>query len=308
MVAFYQATNAEAERRAKEYAKRENALAVSGMQITAENVTIGAAFSDDMHDVKSALPALSTVLQAAANKAKTKDSPQPLAGTGPAKIRTLALFSHGSSNWCGVGSDITRGNAAAMIKKIAPALTKDVNVLLYACNVGRSPSEKESWFKGTMEGGSEESLSAKVRDALVEEGLTESTVWGHTTTGHNTRNWALRVFRGSTGKGSVGEAFAGEFVFGTVERVIAFNQLMFEITDKGYALPPDKKDKLETRAMQRINRLMYDCYREANQKLQYKSTHLAEMAPDYPLEVADIIQEYWDKTYWALGGQSWQTN
>jgi hypothetical protein len=302
-VAFYDKNEPEAVNRSKDWAARENAIASKSKTITAKNLVFGKAFPDSF-DIKTTLPALGKVLASASTRAGKPKGIQPLPGTGPSRIRLLATFSHGAPGWLGIGSGITKRKVASLVKSIAPNLTQDVNVILYACSSARAPSEKEDWFKGTMKPGGAKSLGGLIRDALLKEGAKQASVWGHQTVGHMTRNFALRVFYASHGSGAAGESYAGEFVFGVIEEVIALNEVIEEITTKkGYNIEQAQMPALQAEVYKRLSgnglgSLFYKCYSEANRKVKYRGVNLAEMAPVDPVGVSGVIENYWKKTYW----------
>ncbi|WP_329280405.1 eCIS core domain-containing protein [Streptomyces sp. NBC_01451] len=293
----------EARNAAQRWAVREQALAVGGKAATAANTVFGQAMSDDDHPLAATLTALGTLLGRAVRKATAGPNPDPGpgarldAGAPPgaataATVRTLAVFAHGTSNWCGLGR-ISSSTAASVIKSIAPALAPDVTVVLYSCNAGREPDAGEDWVKGTMRSGGKSSLAATVRDALVTEGRTGS-VWGHTTTGHVTRNFALREFTTASGKGSEGGSYVMGHVFTDVDRTTLTTELLdavrtegYEVTAKGLANVGD-----------RVEHEMYRCYAEANQNLTIGDGTPAESAPVHPDEVGGRIRDYWTVTYW----------
>jgi len=299
-VAFYDRHEPVAVRRAKEWATRERAISTKRKPISAKNLVFGKAFPDS-YDIKTTLPALGKVLTAASAKAGKPGGVQPLPGTGPSRIRVLAIFSHGTTGWLGIGKGITSRKAKPLIKSIAPALTTDVNVVLYACSAARSPSKREDWHKGTFKPGGAKSLAGVIRDALLKEGMKQAKVWGHTTVGHMTRNFALRIFYAAHGKNQPGEAYAGTCL-GTLEEVLALFDLEDEIANKGYAIPPKIAVAFRREAYRRlsggVHSLFYKCYAEANKKLKYRGANLAEMAPVDPQGVADVIENYWKNTFW----------
>jgi hypothetical protein len=299
-VAFYDRHEPVAVRRAKEWATRERAISAKSKPISAKNLDFGKAFPDS-YDIKTTLPALGKVLTTASAKAGKPGSIQPLPGTGPSRIRVLAIFSHGTTSWLGIGKSITSRKAKPLIKSIAPALTTDVNVVLYSCSAARSPSKRENWYKGTFKPGGAKSLAGVIRDALLKEGMKHATVWGHTTGGHMTRNFALRIFYAAYGKNQPGEAYAGKFI-GTFDEVFALRDLEEEITNKGYSIPTKITVAFQREAYKRfsggLNSLFYKCYAEANRKLKYKGVNLAEMAPVHTLGVAKVIENYWKNTFW----------
>ena len=293
-VAFYEKENTEAKRQAIEWAANENAIGIEkGGKVTADSLTFGKAFSDDL-DMKTTLGELGNVLKSALAKAGGG------ADDDPAKIRVLAIFSHGAPDWLGIGKggkDMGPNSAKALIKSTASSLTSDVNIILYACGTGQNPDDDDGWVKGTMKGGGASGLAGKIRDELAEQGLDQGSVWAHTTTGHPTRNFALREFKASEGKGAAGLAFAGETVFGGVERAQSAAGIMAEVISQGFIL-----DKQWTRFWdllhKQLEKVMYACYAKANDTLLFNGRNLAEMAPLHPLEVANLIQDFWNDTYW----------
>lgn len=291
-IAFYQESNDEAKRRAVDWAAREQALGLKNSIMTASNLVFGKAISDT-RDLGPTLTGISGVLKAAT--ATPPSGTTPVRGMGPEKVRALALFSHGTSNWCGLGP-ITTGNAAAMAKAMAPALAINVNVLLLACNTGRGQSENEEWVKGTMEGGGADSLAAVMRDALLAEGIQESTVWGHTTTGHVSQNFALREFFGASGKGAAGVSYVSYFIFPGTTRDAAVADLQTAVTAKGYAV--DDPKKFAARANAALTNVMYFCYADAHAKFDVGGAKLGEAAPMHPNEVAEVVKKHWSDTYW----------
>jgi hypothetical protein len=298
-VAFFQSGNDEAERRAAEWATRENALGVKGNTLKADKLEFGRAFGDDKFDVKTTLPKLAPLLTAAVSKARPAGATVPPAGSGPDRVRTLGLFAHGITSWCGVGSSgLTVSNAKALVTAIEPTITRDVRVLLYACSNARGQSETESWTAGTMKGGGADSLAGVLRDELVEAGVNKGSVWGHTTVGHVTDNFALRVFYGADGKGSAGVAFAGERVFGAADRSNALNDLKNDLGAQGYDPVELATAKFEAAARARIESAMYSAYADANAKLTYNGGKLAMMAPMYPAAVEALIHTHWRDVFW----------
>jgi hypothetical protein len=196
-----------------------------------------------------------------------------------------------------------------VIKRIAPVLTVDVQIIIYGCEAARGQKErKDNWLVNTMEPGGEDSLAAKIRDALVDEGKLMSSVWSHTEVGHTTRNPSLRFFYAGDGKGTKGHSYAGEFVFGTVERIIALAELEDTIKALGYSISEDEQENFRKFAYKELRKLIYDAYIKAVIKfvknvkvtnLTYRGANLPEMAPLYPLEVADIFRKYWSEVYWS---------
>jgi Domain of unknown function (DUF4157) len=286
--------NEEAEKAAKKWAGRENALAIKGKGApTAAKVVFGDAMNEDDHPLTATIQALGKVLASAVAKAPPDPAGPLPPGMGPATVRTLAVFAHGTSNWCGLGA-ITSSAAAGVIKAIAPNLAPTVTVVLYSCNAGRNPDDSEEWVKGTMQPGGAKSLAAATRDALIAEGKSGS-VWGHTTTGHVTENFALREFDTTGGKGSAGASFVGRYVFSAADRLTLATELLNGVTAAGYEVTSAKSSG-DADALAEAE--MYRGYAEANAKLTYAGGKLAESAPVHPVDVGKAIKTYWDATYW----------
>lgn len=296
-VAFYDSGMDEGKRRGEEWAKQQNAIGLKGTKITADQIVFGKAIPDTLK-VSPTLTALGKVLAAAVAKVPTPTGATPAKGIGPAKVAILGIFSHGTSDWCGIGGGLTSGNAAAVVKAIAPVVTPNLKVLLYSCSGARGPDEEEAWVKGTLQGGGAGSVASKVRDALVEEGISEGEVWGHTTVGHVTENFALRFFTAASGKGQEGFAYAGFYIWGIFERVNFLFQLQRLVEDKSYIVDDKASKSFFSKASNETNTLMYKCYAKANKELTYDGKNLATMAPLYPREVAKLIKDYWEQNYW----------
>ena len=229
-------SDAEQTRRGIEWAKREDAIGFKAKKIDAAELIFGKAFADS-GNIVSQLTNLGAALKTALNRVKAPRNITPLAGTGPNLIRTLALFTHGTTNWIGIGGGITTTNAATIIKKIAPLLTVDVKIIIYGCSAALGQKESaNNWVVNSMEPGGEDSLAAKIRDGLVDAGKVISSVWSHTEVGHTTRNPSLRFFNAGYGKGAKGGSYAGEFVFGTVERITALREIEEAISSLGFAI------------------------------------------------------------------------
>jgi hypothetical protein len=282
----------EARNAAQKWAGRENALGVKGPDVRAKNAVFGAAMSDQDHPLVVTIQAIGRMLAAAVAKAPAQPMGPLQPGTGPATIRTLAIFAHGTSNWCGLGA-ITSARAASIIKSIAPALAANVDVILYSCNAGREPDASEDWVKGTMRPGGKTSLAAVTRDALVAEGKSGS-VWGHTTTGHTSENFALREFRTASGVGSEGESFVARHVFSESDRLTTTGELLDAVRALGYEVSPRGAVKADAA----VEIEMYRCYAQANARLTFGGGKLAESAPVHPAEVGKQIKDYWTGTYW----------
>ena len=298
-MAFYQADNAEAERMAKHWAGREKALGVRGSKVRIDKLEFGRALADDTFEPRFMLPQIGPLLTAAVAKARPAGAPLPEPGMGPDRVRVLALFAHGMTDWCGIGEGgFDPHEVRKLARAIEPTVTRDVNVLLYACNNARGQSEDEEWRTGTMQGGGADSLAGQLRDHLVDLGAERTTVWGHTTTGHPTGNSALRVFSGADGAGTAGVAYAGERVFTAAHRADAVADLKSHLAAQGF----DPADLATPRAEKTLQALvetaLYDAYRNANTKLRFDGEKLAMMAPMHPEAVADVIRAHWRDTFW----------
>ena len=178
-VAVYDPETSEFTRRARDWAKREEAIGPVDRKIEAGTLHIGIAIFDS-RGLVATITELGNALNVAVGNGDAADY-------APFLVRTLALFSHGWGATLAIGRGLTSRNAADVIKRIAPVLTKDVTIVLYGCSVCAEARET-SWVTTTMEPGGSNSLCGKIRDALIDEGKTKATVWGHTQTGHTTRN------------------------------------------------------------------------------------------------------------------------
>ncbi|MFC5146056.1 DUF4157 domain-containing protein [Streptomyces aureoversilis] len=274
---------------AEKWSKREKALAVKGKKVAASTIVFGEAMSDKDHPLKETVQAIGALLKAAV--AKVPPDPAVPPGIGPATVRTLAVFAHGSTEWCGLGA-INTIQAASIIKAIAPALAPNITVVFFSCNAGRASEEKEDWVKGSMTPGGKGSLASVTRDALIAEGKGGS-VWGHTTTGHVSENPAWREFDASSGRGVPGASFITRYAFTGPDKVAATNELLDGITAQGYEVGSGGT----AAAGAVVESTMYYCYAEANVKLSYEGSKLAEAAPTHSVEVGAKVREYWT-TYW----------
>jgi Domain of unknown function (DUF4157) len=296
-VAFYDSNLAEAERRAQDWATDQNSVGIKGAKVQADKLVFGKAIPDT-HEIKTTLPALAGVLAAAVAKVPSAGKSGSAKGN-PSKIRLLAIFSHGTPTWCGIGGGLTDTNAAATIKAIAPVVSPDLKVLLYSCSGALGPTEEETWIKGTLQGGGQGSVASRIRDAMVEEGIAQGEVWGHTTVGHVSENFALRYFTASSGKGEEGLAYAGNRVWGMSERINFLVQLQKIAENKGYVIDNKNSKKFFAEAAKATNLLMYACYAKANKTETYNGRNLAIAAPMNPAEVAAVIQKLWLSSYWT---------
>jgi hypothetical protein len=310
-VGLYDATDAELTRRAVEWAAREEAMGLNAKKIAAAELKVGKAIADSGNIIKQ-LTGLGTALKAAVDAVPVPQGTSLVQGTGPHLIRTLALFTHGTNDWLGIGGDITTRSVATIIKGIAPVLSIDVKVVIYGCSAARGQKEASDWVVTTMEPGGADSLAAKIRDALVNEGKYWSSVWGHTEVGHTTRNPSLRIFYAVGGAGATGVSYASGFVFKADDKKLALAELEDTIKALGYTISDSKQESFKEAAYRGLRKLMYLACIKANIKkvtkggktfkvnnLTYKGVNLSEMAPLYPVEVADLIKKYWSDVYWT---------
>lgn len=300
----------EQKRRAVEWAERQGAIGPRARKIAAGDLIFGKPVADS-GDLATQIMQIGTVLKAAVNAVPKPPHITPLPHTGPALIRTLALFTHGTTSWISIGGGITSKGVGRVIQRIAPFLTDDIEIILYGCSSTRGTKEPSDWVTTTMTSGGEDSLAAKIRDALVDAGKSRATVWGHTEVGHTTRNPSLRYFSASRGKGTRGNSYVGEFVFGSVDDVIALNELEATMRELGFAMDSALQTRFRTAALRKLRRLRYLCYVSANIKyrtvagrrikvnnLTFRGGNLSEVAPLYPLDVANIVRQYWSSTCW----------
>jgi hypothetical protein len=286
----------EAKNAATKWATRESALGLKGNGVTAANVEFGSALPDEEHPLTATIQALGPVLNKAVAKARPAGADQSLPGTGPTTVKTLVVFAHGTSGWCGLG-EITSTHAASVIKSIAPELASNVTVVLYSCNAGREPDASEDWVKGTMQGGGPGSLAAKTRDALVAEGKGGGSVWGHTTTGHVSENFALREFSAIDGSGAQGSSFVATYVFSGADRAVIEYDLLDGISGLGFH--PTNESAGKPIIKEAVTMAMYGCYAAANATLTFRDgAKLAEAAPVHPVEVGKQIKDFWTTAYW----------
>lgn len=134
-----------------------------------------------------------------------------------AKVKTLALFSHGVGQGMGMNANnrfagggltsrdrgIYPSNIEALVRGLRGAVTADVGVQLFACLTGTESTRSayEEWTghaEGDRAGGG--SFAAQ----LAEELGPEASVFAHTTAGHTTENFAARGFGAVAGGGAGG--------------------------------------------------------------------------------------------------------
>lgn len=291
---FYDKDEPEAKRRADDFAARESAVGFSGDKPTAHSIKIGKAISG-VFDIDKTVMAITDVAAAALKRVPAPANLPAASADAPAKVRTIAVFAHGTSGWCSLG--VTTGNAGKIFKAVAPRLSTGlaVNIILYTCSSARGSDEEENWQAGTLDPGGKGSLAEKVRDTLADEKIDNASVWGHTTVGHPTRNFALRVFETKDGKGSQGQSFASTYVFDDTLRNAAIDDMVKEVSDDGYTV--DGTDKtVRTRAAAVLQDFIYAGYAAANANLE--GVNPAEDAPVYRYMTASRIEKYWKEDYW----------
>lgn len=279
-MAFYDALEDETKRRAKDWAKNFNALGISKGGDIKQDQAIS-----DKNNVADTIADVNDKL-----KDECGDDTVP-------KLKNLAIFAHGTTDWCGIGNaGITGSNAKALVKKIAPYLSNDINVILYACSVARGTSEKENWKKGTLDSGGKDALAGKFSDILHENDVKNAKVWGHTTVGHTSRNFALRYFS-SNAKNAPGVSYVSEHVFTPYEVYLIKEEVIQHLESEGYETDV-VTDNYPDWFFENLRDYFYSAYAKAMGEKDYNGIHLAEAAPVYPWEVAKVINEYWDTEYW----------
>lgn len=295
-LAFYDEYEPEAQKRAADFAVRERTLGFTGKKLTAGSVKVGVPIAG-VFGVKEIATKMSAIVAAALARVPAAANLPPESAAAPGKIKTLAVFAHGTPEWCSLG--ITTSNAKALFKAIAAKLANNVTVILYTCNSARGADETESWEKGTMDAGGKGSLGELVRDTLADEKVGAATVWGHTTTGHTSRNSALRSFDARDGKGSAGQSFLSEYVFTAAEYAAASSDIVAGMAARGWtADPADAKfGAAAAAALREQYRAAYVLFNKA------EKGRIAEDAPVYPYMTAARIKAYWKDVYWPAEGQ-----
>ena len=320
--AIYDPGHPEFKRRSGQWAERENAVGFDRRSLQEAGLELGKSVRDSLGLVRT-IKLVSEKLETEVNRARHPDATLPFPGTGPDKIRTLAIFSHGWDTTLAIGNGLTASNVDEIFRKLAPALADDVTVVLYGCSISANPGES-GWVTGTMDPGGERSLSARIRDALIDQGKSTAKVWGHTEVGHTTRNPALRVFYADSdnplggGRGSKGRAFAGEIVFSSRERIGAVRDLEAAVERRGYKVKESARDAFQNFVDNLLRKHFYRAYvrtvvkrvkrrdgsRRRKTNLTLRGGSLPEMTPLYPQEVAQIQRDYWHQTYWTQKRQN----
>jgi hypothetical protein len=229
---------------------------------------------------------------------------EALAGAGKAvpKVKVLALFTHGTSSWIGVGDGIESSTVASHVKDMASYLAEDVVVILYGCSSARGSSEAADWYRTTMTDGGADSLAGKFRDALLSEGKKKACVWGHTEVGHTTSNFTLRVFRAWDGAGSAGKSYVKHFVLDWQGPVV--DELRAEVLAQGFEIPSSKEAKFRSSAEDTLRLGLYRVYAGANKDKTLDGRNLAEVAPLRGAAVAAIVSKEWDAR-WSAKKSDW---
>ncbi|RXF74129.1 DUF4157 domain-containing protein [Hansschlegelia zhihuaiae] len=291
-LAFYDENEPEAERKASEFAVRENAIGLKGAKIDAASLVIGKAIPH-VRTIDKTVPAIAKVANDALARVPPPAGAPPGSASSPGQVRVIAVFAHGTPEWC--SADLTVGNAATVFKKIAPSLSRNVRVILYTCSSARGLDEDaEDWVGRTMRGGGKGSLASLVRDTLADEKIDSGSVWGHTTVGHTSRNFALREFETAAGKGDLGESYAEKYIFKDLRPgVIA--QLADDINALGYSVVATDAGFIAA-ASAELETEFYRGYAAANRDL--KDGNVAEEAPVYAYMTAARVDKYWKDVFW----------
>jgi hypothetical protein len=214
--------NKEFKRQADPYAKSVGAIGLADGSITigGEANTI-----KELGDVVEVVQGIHRGLAAKYEQTRTQAAAQGGAPTnGPAdeppaftRVRNLSLFAHGmgyglaldaAGRYRGGGliseqKGLYPSNIASFVKGLSGAVTKDVNVQLFACNTGHDTgrTEYEEWTEHKQgERSGEKSFAATLAGQLGPE----ASVYGHTTAGHTTENFAALVFGKAAGEGEGG--------------------------------------------------------------------------------------------------------
>ena len=303
--------DAEQRRRAVEWAARERAIGPTGRRIAAADLAFGRAIADG-GSLVTQLTQLGAALSQAVGAVPQPAGTTPLPGTGPALIRTLALFTHGTTGWVSIGGGIRAATVGALIRRIAPALTNDVKILLYGCSSARGQTEPSSWVRTTATDGGADSLAGALRDALIDAGKTGAVVWGHTEVGHTTRNPSLRSFGAAWGRGSPGQSYLSQSVFGVLSNALLAAEITTQIGLLGHAFPASRQAAFQAALQGEVRRLRYSCWvgavvrvrnvgakRIKETNLTVRGASLPEVAPLYPLEVADVVRQRWSDVCWT---------
>ena len=279
-VAFYDENTDETKRRAKGWAKNFDAFGLKdGKPVEKEAIP-------DSKKISSSIKTLSTTLGTQCNDDNSH-----------VNVNNMAIFAHGTEDWCGINTGITGNSAKKLVKNIAPYLNQDVNVILYACSVARGPDEDENWVKGTLDDGGKNSLADKFSDILHDNDIKKAKVWGHTTVGHTSTNFALRYFS-SKNKDWAGFSYlSSDYAITPYDIYLTKEALVKELAAQGYETTK-VEDNYPSWFYKNLRKYFYRSYAAANKNKKYKGINLAEAAPMYPHEVGKIVMDYWHKEYW----------
>ncbi|EPE96736.1 eCIS core domain-containing protein [Rhizobium grahamii] len=224
------------------FAAREQGIGIKDDRFDATSLVFGKSIrgtkTDGTSRIQDVVPRLAGVIGRAL--AKVPPTGATAATATPDRIKSLAIFAHGTPSWCSL--NVTSSNAPGIFRTIAPFLSKTARIILYTCSSAKGVTEnlgstkEDVYRRGSFERGGTDSLAAVVRDTLVDAGVGNVSVWGHTGAGHPTENWSLRFFTGSAGKGSPGRGFVASFL--AIEPVLAgaVAELAAEIGRQGFAL------------------------------------------------------------------------
>ncbi|MCI3939202.1 DUF4157 domain-containing protein [Chryseobacterium aahli] len=294
-IGIYDHNEGEMKRKSNDWALVENAIGFEGVKpsIKLTNLVFGKAISDE-NDSGKTINAISTIAKTCVDKANKLSG---VTSGDQYKIKTLAFFAHGTEGWCSI-TPISGNEGKKLVKNIAGSLKNDVNIIIYACSVANSPSAThDDWDKGTMDAGGKDSMAAGVRDELFDQKITSGKVWGHTTVGHVTTNFALRYFK-SDAKGTEGLSYVSEHVFTSYDEYLIRQEVIKQLTTDGFDSTVIDVAKLTSYQFKNLRKYFYRCYAQANDKLKYNERNLAEATPNHPIEVAKIINNYWETNYW----------
>lgn len=291
-IAIYDPGEPEIASQAKAWAKSQGAIGSKGKGLGAGQLGVGLAIPATQ-GLGAIMAEVGPSLQALSEKGRPARRP---AGSGPAQVGTLGIFSHGTAGWLGMSSntskdDVSKGGIGKLIAGISGWLSGGVNVILYACSAARGTDEKESWVDGTTKGGGATSLGGAIRDALVDAGKDDATVTGHTTVGHVTRNFALREFKAADGKGAAGLSFLEEHAWDW--QTLTPPEVFAEIEALGYAVPDPKHDKVRNTILSKTKSAIYKVYAGVMQSEKLDGQDLAAIAPVKPEAVGKLVRDKW---------------
>lgn len=281
-------SDAELERRAADWAVAEDAIGPKGTKkLDATKLVFGRSL-DGNSALDTILGDVASTLQAVVKAS----SAQP-----HTKVRVLALFTHGTDDWIGVGGGISSSGVPALVKKLAPHLANDVNLILFGCSAARGTKEEDAWVTTTLNDGGADSLCARFRDALLAEGLSLATVWGHTGVGHTTTNWTLREFRAADGKGANGRSFVKAYGIAWDSKVV--DDLRDKMKAAKWTIDASNDAEFVKRAKEALQSWElrkagpYGAWAKVNEKEKLAGRNLAEAAPTNPADVGAILAKEW---------------